>query len=136
MTDCLHVAVAIITNQKQQVLITKRALRSPQGGLWEFPGGKLEPGEDALTALFREIKEEVALEVVQCRYLDNIVHTYPARTVSLWVYHVSHYTGNAHCREEQQDLQWVATNDLHKYPLLAASESVIALMKQEKVGLI
>ena len=130
MTEVMHVAVGLITDDKQRVLITKRAVESPQGGLWEFPGGKLEQGEEASSALIRELYEEVGLTVLQYTFLDVITHTYPSRTVSLWVYHVSGYEGEAHRCEKQQDLRWVYLSELHHHRLLDASQKLIALIDQ------
>lgn len=128
MTESMHVAVAIITDSEQRVLITKRAEHSPQGGLWEFPGGKLEAGETAIEALVRELEEEVGLTQVEPRFLEMISHAYPSRTVFLWLYHVPRYAGDARCCEAQQDLRWVTVEELTHYPLLAASQPVIDLI--------
>lgn len=133
MTETLHVAVAVITDSKRRVLITKRALHSPQGSLWEFPGGKLESGETAVAALMREIQEEVGLTITQHTFIDVITHKYPTRTVLLWVYHVSSYTGEARCCEAQQDLRWVSVGDLDNHRLLEASQPLIALIRQHKL---
>ncbi len=133
MTETLHVAVAVITDSKQRVLITKRALHSPQGGLWEFPGGKLESGETASAALIREIQEELGLTITQHTFIEVITHKYPTRTVSLWVYHVSNYTGEARCCEAQQDLRWVSVCDLENHHLLEASQPLISLIHQHRL---
>ena len=103
----IKVAVAIITNNEQQVLITQRPLNVPQGGLWEFPGGKLETGESPEHALIREIKEEIGIEVKKCTFLGEIEHQYPGKLVHLMVFHVSDFSGTASCLEGQLDLKWI-----------------------------
>lgn len=128
MSDMLHVAVAVIRDKNGCVLITKRALHTFQGGLWEFPGGKLEPGETAADALVREIKEELGLTIQTFEHLSQLVHVYPTRTVTLWVYQVTDFTGTPHCREGQQDMRWVAIADLSHYPLLEGSQRLIPLI--------
>ncbi len=59
MTKLVHVAVGVIRNESQQILIALRPTESHQGGLWEFPGGKVEAGESVQTALNRELEEEL-----------------------------------------------------------------------------
>jgi mutator protein MutT len=59
----VHVAVGVIVDAQGRVLVARRAHEQHLGGLWEFPGGKLEPGERAEQALYRELKEELAIEV-------------------------------------------------------------------------
>ncbi|HAO87976.1 MAG TPA: hypothetical protein DCR00_03560, partial [Gammaproteobacteria bacterium] len=59
----IHVAVAVIKNPRQEVLVALRRPDSHQGGLWEFPGGKVEEGETVFTALQREIQEELDLSI-------------------------------------------------------------------------
>lgn len=125
MTNMLHVAVAVIRDQNECVLITKRASHTLQGGLWEFPGGKLEPGESAASALVREIKEELDLTILQFEYLSQLVHVYPTRTVALWAYQVTAFTGTPRCCEGQQDMRWVSIDDLKHYQLLEASQRLI-----------
>lgn len=103
----LKVAVAIITDEEQRVLIAQRPLHVPQGGLWEFPGGKLEPNETAEHALIREIREEIGLEVKKCHLLGEIEHQYPDKLVQLMVFHVTEYSGEAACLEGQLDIKWM-----------------------------
>lgn len=127
----VKVAVAIITNAKQQILITRRAMQGPHGGLWEFPGGKLEEGELPTAALVREIKEEVGLDVVAYDYLGEIHHEYAHRAVSLLVYDVQHFQGEPACCEAQLDMRWVALSDLKNFEFPAANLDVIELIQQK-----
>lgn len=68
----MKVAVAIITNDQQEILVAQRPLHVPHGGRWEFPGGKLEANESAEDALVREIREEVNLEILHYLSLIHI----------------------------------------------------------------
>ena len=103
----MKVAVAIITDKEQRFLIAQRPLHVPQGGFWEFPGGKLEPNESAEQALVREIREELGLEVKQCQFLGEIKHQYPDKQVQLIVFHVTEFSGTASCLEGQLAIKWI-----------------------------
>jgi 8-oxo-dGTP diphosphatase len=127
----MRVAVAIITDPQNRVLITQRALGSPHGGLWEFPGGKLEENETPSFALIREIKEEVGLDVIKFDYLGEINHRYSQEEISLLVYHVTQYDGEASCVESQMDLCWVDRESLSNYNFPAANINIIHLIQQK-----
>ncbi|HEC17682.1 MAG TPA: Nudix family hydrolase [Sedimenticola sp.] len=112
----LHVAVAVIEDGRGRVLIGRRPAHAHQGGLWEFPGGKLEPGETLSQALKREVREELGLEVRAHRPLIRITHHYPDRSVLLDAHRVTSFTGAAEGREGQP-LAWVRPEELGRYPL-------------------
>jgi len=67
----LNVAVGIIKNQFGEILISQRAKEAHQGGLWEFPGGKLEPGENTYQALKRELFEELGITIFMLLMLSK-----------------------------------------------------------------
>lgn len=103
------------------------ALRKPhqhQGDLWEFPGGKVDPGESGLQALTRELKEEVAIHVVQARAWQTISYDYPDKSVNLHFWHVEKFSGEPQGRE-QQELRWVKISDLGEYPFPSANQRVV-----------
>jgi 8-oxo-dGTP diphosphatase len=126
----LKVAVAVICNKKQQILITQRPSHAAHGGMWEFPGGKLEEGELPTTALIREIKEEVSLDIIEYSYLGNVVHDYGSKTVDLSIFFVENYKGLAYCRESQTDLRWVSVVQLKDYQFPEANKKIIALVRR------
>ena len=126
----MRVAVAVITDAKQRILITRRAEHASHGGLWEFPGGKLEADELPSSALAREIKEEVGLDVMAYNFLGEVRHLYNDRPISLLVYHVHQYQGEAVCREEQMDLRWVELESLQNFHFPAANVEIIELVRQ------
>ena len=72
----IHVAVGVILNHHHQVLLAKRAVHQHQGGLWEFPGGKVELGESVCDALLRELKEELGIVVTSSHPLIEVKHSY------------------------------------------------------------
>jgi len=117
MTPITHVAVAVIVNQNDEVCISLRHKDSHQGGLWEFPGGKIEAGESVEQALVREIKEEIDLEITQTRPLIKITHDYIDKSVCLHVHKVISYTGKIDGREGQQ-VKWLPIDELqfHAFP--------------------
>lgn len=124
MTDYLDVAVAVIIDDQQRVCISQRADHVHQGGLWEFPGGKVEAGESASEALRREIHEELGLAILNQRPLITIRHHYPDKSVCLHVFLVKSYEGIATGRENQP-VEWVPVDQLHKFPFPEANSPII-----------
>ena len=102
-----HVVAAVIVNGSQEVLLAKRPLDRHQGGLWEFPGGKVERGEDVRAALMRELNEELGIIIQDARPLIKIRHAYPDKAVLLDVWRVTAFAGEPHGREGQP-IEWVA----------------------------
>jgi len=106
MSEFIHIAVAVIVNTNNEVCISLRHKNAHQGGLWEFPGGKMEQGETIEQALRREIKEELNLEIKQSRSLITIKHRYHNKAVCLHVRKVTLYKGEASGLEGQQ-VKWL-----------------------------
>jgi 8-oxo-dGTP diphosphatase len=123
----VHVAVGVILNANQQVLIARRAIDSHQGGLWEFPGGKVETGETLEQALFRELKEELAIVVSECSPLVKIEHDYGDKLVLLDVCLVRFFTGDA-VGVEGQVLRWIGLDQLGEYQFPAANKPIVELL--------
>lgn len=121
----IRVAVAIIVDQQQQVLITQRPAHVSHGGYWEFPGGKLEAGETGEEALIREIKEEVGLEIHQAQFLLRQEHQYPQKEVELLFYLVTEYSGIACKCEGQLNLQWTSYKNLNPHIFPEANYALI-----------
>ncbi|OYV53892.1 MAG: hypothetical protein B7X00_01800 [Legionella sp. 21-45-4] len=124
----IPVVVAIITDKFQRVLITQRGGNSSFSGWWEFPGGKIEASEAPVTALTREVQEELGVAVQAYDYLGQLVHAYPDRVVSLNAYHVRQYNGEPHCCEQQQGLHWVYHDELKAFQLLEASQLLLIML--------
>ena len=82
----VHVAVGVIVDANQHILIALRPDNVHQGGLWEFPGGKVERNETVESALDRELFEELGLRVVSCEQLVKIQHDYTDKSVLLDVW--------------------------------------------------
>lgn len=120
----LHVAVGVVRNAQGDILISRRHADAHQGGLWEFPGGKVERGEDILTALRREFLEEVGIEIRSARPLIKIHHCYPDRDVLLDVWHTTDFMGTA-MGMEGQEVQWVSSTRLCDFEFPAANAPII-----------
>lgn len=123
-----HVAVAAIVNERQQVLVSLRPDHVHQGGLWEFPGGKLEAGESVRAALNREIHEELGVSVTRARPLIRIPHRYPDKAVLLDVWRVDAFQGDPHGREGQV-VEWLAIDALAARAFPAANRSIIRALQ-------
>ncbi len=125
----IEVAVAVIVNEQQRILITQRPFNVPHGGCWEFPGGKLEAGEPPGTALIREIKEEVGLDILQYKLLSEINHQYSDKEVKLIIFLVEQFSGTPSCLEGQLDMKWVYQHELNPKHFPEANHKVIAMIQ-------
>lgn len=98
------------------------------GGLWEFPGGKIEAGETVAECIFREIREELGIEIVVGEHLISIDHTYPTFQLTLIVHHCQHISGIPQ-PIESDEVRWVNVNDLENYEFPAANVEIIQAIK-------
>lgn len=124
MSNIIQIAVAVIVNQNNEVCLSLRRKSTHLGGLWEFPGGKVEQGETIEQALSREIKEEINLEIKQSRSLITIKHRYHDKTVCLHVRKVTLYQGKASGLEGQQ-VKWLPLSRLSADGFPAANLPII-----------
>ncbi|MBH3461030.1 MULTISPECIES: Nudix family hydrolase [Pseudomonas] len=121
----IHVVAAVIRGVDGRILIARRADTQHQGGLWEFPGGKVEESEGVEAALARELHEELGIVVSASRPLIKVSHDYPDKQVLLDVREVSAFTGELH-GAEGQPLAWVAPRDLDQYAFPEANKPIVA----------
>ena len=122
--SAVHVAVGVIRDGLGNILITRRPDHAHQGGLWEFPGGKLESGESVRQALTRELFEEVGIQVEQARPLIKIRHDYGDRQVLLDVWEVSAFAGQETACEDQA-MRWISPQQLDDLRFPAANLPII-----------
>ena len=122
------VAAAAILNSQGKLLIAKRPDDKHQGGLWEFPGGKVEPTESVEAALKRELKEEIGIEVLQCEPLVRIEHDYSDKSVVLDVWIVSSFSGEA-VGLEGQPIEWINPADMDAFQFPEANLPIISALK-------
>jgi 8-oxo-dGTP diphosphatase len=123
MTKIVHVAVGVI-KQDDKFFLTKRLADSHQGGKWEFPGGKVEENETVHQALYRELKEEVAIETLTCTALMQISHDYGDKKVLLEVFVVDNFNGQAKALEGQQS-GWFSLAEFATLNFPAANQAII-----------
>ena len=135
MNAFIHVAVAVVRNPQGQVFITQRPKHVHQGGLWEFPGGKVEEGESLLGALRREIKEEIDIAILDAQPLIKIRHQYSDKKVVLDVWEVLRYTGEPHGKEGQP-ARWMDSGLLNTLAFPAANRAIIAAVQLPSVFLV
>lgn len=121
----IHVAAAVIRGADGRILIARRPDDKHQGGLWEFPGGKVEADESVEQALARELDEELGIRPSAARPLLQVRHDYPDKQVLLDVWDVSAFTGEPH-GAEGQPLAWVAPDRLGDYQFPAANRPIVA----------
>ena len=124
MNETVHVAVAVIVNDADEACISLRHEHAHQGGLWEFPGGKVEAGETVEQALSREIKEELGLDILRSRPLIRIKHDYDDKSVCLHVQKITGFHGTA-VGLEGQEVKWVPTGELKDFDFPAANQAII-----------
>lgn len=120
----IEVAVGIVFNSKNQVLVGQRVVKDRYFAKWEFPGGKLEVGETVDQALQREFREEVGIELGVSEDFMQIDHDYPDRQVRLYVRTVKEFQGQIQSLEGQA-LKWVAISALSDLDFLQGNKVMI-----------
>jgi 8-oxo-dGTP diphosphatase len=128
MAAPLEVCAAVLRDAAGRVLIAQRGPGRSHAGEWEFPGGKLEPGEAVAAATVRELHEELGIEVLASRPLLTLSHRYPEREVRLHAVAVEAWRGLPASREGQA-LAWVEPAALPGWPILAADRPLLNLLR-------
>ncbi len=121
----MDIAIALIRKQDGAYLITRRYENAHQGGLWEFPGGKVEPGETPEETLKREVAEELGVEIEVGEPLPPIEHAYHDRTVRLLPYRATLVPRSKPVPIGCEEYSWVPPEKLHDYDFPAANSSLI-----------
>ena len=124
MSAAVRVVAAVLRDAAGRVLIAQRAPGKHMAGYWEFPGGKIAPGESSEQALTRELAEELGVALRRCHPLLQLRHDYPDRVVELEVFMVDDYGGEPQGLEAQA-LKWVAAAQLAAQALLPADRPII-----------
>ncbi len=121
----VEVSAAVILRADGSFLIARRPPGKVYAGYWEFPGGKIEPGEPAAVALKRELHEELGIDVIRAYPWITRVHVYPHGTVRLNFFRVLEWSGEPHPREAQTIL-WQRSGAPVAQPMLPANAPVLA----------
>lgn len=116
------VAIALIHDNNQCVLITQRPPTTSFAGYWEFPGGKQEAGESIEQTLVREIQEELG---VLCENFSPVCEFITEQNVLLCIFEVTKYHGVPIAKEGQLGLQWLSWDQLHIVKMLPTNEKII-----------
>jgi 8-oxo-dGTP diphosphatase len=126
----LWVAAVALVDIDGRVLLAQRPAGKSMSGLWEFPGGKIEPGESAEAALVRELQEELGIETSQSCLapLTFASHSYEQFHLMMLVYACRTWSGQVRAREGQQ-LAWVRPAQMYDYPMPPADVPLIGMMQ-------
>lgn len=124
----VDVAAAVILQADGRFLLARRPEGREYAGYWEFPGGKIEPGEDARAALVRELHEELGIEVDEVWPWLTRVYAYPEKTVRLHFFRVRDWHGAPHGREGQE-LAWQTADAPTVAPLLPANDPILRALR-------
>ena len=127
----IDVVAGVVRREDGCVLISQRMPEDTLGGYWEFPGGKVEPGEELKAALKRELREELGIETEIGAEIHRIVHAYPDRDVRLFFYDARILSGEPQ-KLEVADLRWVTLPELLHYQF---PEADLPLLQQLQAGL-
>lgn len=124
-----EVAAALIWKE-ERFMICQRPAHKARGMLWEFVGGKVEPGESKEQALVRECREELAVEVAVGDIFLEVTHTYPDITVHLTLFHASIVQGVPQ-KLEHNDIRYITVDEIPKYEFCPADEVILQKLRQE-----
>jgi len=128
----IHVAVGIIVNSNNEVLISKRSSDVHQANRWEFPGGKIELNEKPFHALIRELKEELGIDVHRYQFIKKIKHDYGDKSVCLHTFLVDGFSGEP-SGIEGQPVQWVTKSQINDFQFPDANLPILNTLRLEDV---
>ena len=123
-----EVVAALIWDQ-DKFMICQRPAHKARGLLWEFVGGKVEPGETKEQALIRECREELAITLDVGNAFMDVVHEYPDLTVHLTLFHAKIQEGIPQ-KLEHNDLRWITVDEIDHFEFCQADEEILKTLKQ------
>lgn len=121
--------VAALIWQGDRFLACQRPAHKARGLLWEFVGGKVEPGETRQQALIRECKEELDVLISVGEIFMEVDHVYPDLTVHLTLFHAAIAEGTPQ-KLEHHDIRWITVQEIDQYPFCPADEEILARLKR------
>jgi len=128
MVSPIHVVAAAISDAEGRILIAKRPDHVHKGGLWEFPGGKLEMGESVEQGLARELDEELGIHPTATEPLICITHHYPECSIKLDIHRVTAFDGEVYGREGQP-IRWLRPEEMQLDQFPEADRPVINALR-------
>ncbi|MFZ0391305.1 MAG: (deoxy)nucleoside triphosphate pyrophosphohydrolase [Calditrichia bacterium] len=129
----IPVLAAIIYNEDNAILLAQRGPKQTHSGLWEFPGGKLRPGEDPCSCLRREIKEELGLSIQVDEFFEASNYQYPGSNILLLAYRCTLSGGKLEPVEHQM-VKWLLPEELTRYEVTAADLPIIHKLQRKLNG--
>ena len=124
----IRVTAAIIESENKILIAQRKANDNLFGGLWEFPGGKIEDGETPKECMARELKEELEIEVEVGRLIISNKHRYPNGIYELLVYKVEHISGNF-VLNDHDEVKWITIDEISKFDFPPANTPIINYLK-------
>lgn len=124
----VHVVAALIKDG-EKFMICQRPSHKARGLLWEFVGGKVEPGETPQQALIRECREELNVEILPGDVFCEFVHEYPDLTIQLTLFEARIYHGTPQ-RLEHNDIRWIKVSEIDEYDFCPADEQILIKLKK------
>ena len=128
MVNSIHVAVGVIVNASDEVLVAYRPKNKDQGGLWEFPGGKKEKNETIESALEREFLEEIGIQLKSYSPMLKIKHDYKEYSVILDVWMITEYS-EIPVGAEGQTIEWRKVQSLNFKDFPEANKEIIRFLR-------
>ncbi|WPC74630.1 8-oxo-dGTP diphosphatase MutT [Vibrio porteresiae] len=127
----VHIVAGVIFNaDKSQIFITKRPADRHKGGYWEFPGGKVEAGEEAHDAMSRELFEEIGISVIEQITYQQLEYDYPDKSLKFDFILVTEFEHEPYGKEGQEG-KWVAVADLPQYTFPEANVPILERVVKE-----
>ena len=130
MKKQINVVGAVIVRDGE-VLCAQRGPNGALGGMWEFPGGKIESGETPEQAVIRELQEEVGIEATSLVLLDTLEHRFPDRIITLHFFMVEDWKGEPYGKEGQPK-RWIAQSQLNEAEFPPANEAIVRALKNNQ----
>ena len=121
----IFVVAGILINHDKSILLAQRSAEKSFPLQWEFPGGKIDEGENSESALRRELFEEINIEVDKMKFFDSVIHEYEFFRANIEFFLVNEWSGNL-LNKEGQNLDWKKLNDLRGLKILDADVPVIS----------
>ena len=122
--------VAALIWDKGKFMICQRPAHKARALLWEFVGGKVEPGETMEQALIRECREELAITLSVGEVFMDVVHEYPDITVHLTLFHAT-IADSIPQKLEHNDIRWITPDEIPQYDFCPADEEILAKIRKE-----
>lgn len=123
-------AVAALIWEKDKFMICQRPAHKAWGLLWEFVGGKVEPGETKQQALIRECQEELAVTLEVGEVFMDVTHEYPDLTVHLILFNAAIREGVPQ-KLEHNDIRWITVGEIDQYEFCPADETILKKLQKE-----